>query len=65
MKMRIFGRNINKPGVSLEGNDWFLDKIRACIGYHQLLDFKNNFKRRKKYQYFIIELLKIITKLKF
>ena len=48
MKMRIFGRNINKPGVSLEGNDWFLDEIRACIGYHQLLDFKNNFKRRKK-----------------
>ena len=23
MKMRIFGRNINKPGVSLEGNDCF------------------------------------------
>jgi perosamine synthetase len=48
MKMRIFGRNINKPGVSLEGNDWFLDEIRACVGYHQLSDFQNNLKRRKE-----------------
>lgn len=47
MKMRIFGRNLNKPGVSLEGNDWFMDEIRACVGYHQLLDFENNLKRRK------------------
>ena len=48
MKMRIFGRNINKPGVSLEGNDWFMDEIRACIGYYQLFDFKKNLNRRRE-----------------
>ena len=45
-KMRFFGRNLDKPGVSLEGNDWSLDEIRACIGCYQLLDFKKNIKRR-------------------
>ena len=48
MKMRIFGRNLNKPGVSLEGNDWFMDEIRACIGYYQLFDFKKNLNRRRE-----------------
>ncbi len=48
MKMRLLGRNLKGGGVSLEGNDWFMDEIRACVGYHQLLDLDKHIKKRAK-----------------
>lgn len=37
-EMRIFGRNADDGTVDKLGNDWFLDEIRACVGYNQLLE---------------------------
>ena len=48
MSMRLLGRNMNGPGVKLEGNDWFMDEIRACIGYFQLLDLDKHIERRSE-----------------
>jgi len=33
--------------VVREGNDWFLDEIRASIGYYQLKDLENQLGRRR------------------
>ena len=46
MQMRLLGRNTKGSGVVLEGNDWFMDEIRACIGYYQLLDLNEHIKKR-------------------
>ena len=40
-RMRFLGRNLNGKGVSLEGNDWFMDEVRSCIGFFQMQDLKN------------------------
>ena len=32
----------------LEGNDWFMDEIRACVGFHQMNDLKKILNRRRK-----------------
>ena len=46
---RLFGRCEGSEGkVCIEGNDWFMDEIRACVGYHQLLDLDENIKSRRK-----------------
>ena len=47
-QMRFFGRNIRRRGVLLEGNDWFMDEIRACVGFHQMNDLKKILNRRRK-----------------
>jgi len=47
--LRVHGRS-EKGNVEIInlGNDWFMDEVRAALGYYQLLDLENMlFKRRK------------------
>jgi perosamine synthetase len=47
-KIRLLGRCTNGSGeICLEGNDWFMDEIRACIGYYQLQEINSNLERRR------------------
>jgi len=47
-QMRLFGRcEEDGSKVCLEGNDWFMDEIRACIGLDQLHNLDNNLKKRR------------------
>lgn len=46
-EMRMFGRENGTGPVVREGNDWFLDEIRACIGYEQVADLQKFLKRRR------------------
>ena len=46
---RIFGRSVSHSGeIVREGNDWFLDEVRSCIGYHQMDDLAFNLARRRE-----------------
>jgi perosamine synthetase len=47
-EIRLFGRENGTGGVVREGNDWFLDEIRACVAYHQLLDLESFVARRRE-----------------
>lgn len=48
-QMRLFGRCENDGSkVCLEGNDWFMDEIRACIGLDQLNNLNDNLENRRK-----------------
>jgi perosamine synthetase len=47
-RMRVFGKAPGTEAITELGNDWFLDEIRACIGYNQLLDLASNLKVRRK-----------------
>lgn len=53
-ELRLFGRKNGTGSVIREGNDWFLDEIRACVGLYQLEDLEIGVQRReaiaKKYQ---------------
>ena len=47
-QVRLLGRCQDSPGdVCIEGNDWFMDEIRACIGYHQMKELDFNLDVRK------------------
>ena len=46
-EMRMFGRENGTGAVVREGNDWFLDEIRACVGYEQVADLQKFVKRRR------------------
>ena len=47
-QVRLFGRcKDNEKEICLEGNDWFMDEFRACIGYYQLKDLNKSLKIRK------------------
>lgn len=46
-EMRMFGRENGTGAVIREGNDWFLDEIRACVGYEQVADLQEFLKRRR------------------
>jgi len=35
-EMRMFGKQEGTGEIVHRGNDWFLDEIRACVGYHHL-----------------------------
>ena len=37
-EMRLFGKDSETGDVKMLGNDWFLDEIRACVAYNQLLE---------------------------
>ncbi len=37
-EMRIFGKSSDSASIDKLGNDWFMDEIRACVGYNQLLE---------------------------
>lgn len=47
VEIRNFGRDRGVGGVVREGNDWFLDEIRACIGYFGLRELEENLTRRR------------------
>lgn len=46
-EMRMFGKDSKGEIVHL-GNDWFLDEIRACVGYHHALDLARQLARRRE-----------------
>lgn len=46
-EMRMFGRENGTGAVVREGNDWFLDEIRACVGYEQVAELQRFLKRRR------------------
>jgi perosamine synthetase len=37
-ELRVFGRNPESGAVDKIGSDWFLDELRACVAFHQMLD---------------------------
>ncbi|MBT4703481.1 MAG: DegT/DnrJ/EryC1/StrS family aminotransferase [Rhodospirillaceae bacterium] len=47
-ELRIFGKDLKSGAITRLGNDWFLDEIRACIAYNQLLDLPEMLRRRRK-----------------
>ena len=47
-EVRNFGRKGGVGMVVREGNDWFLDEIRACLGYFQLQEIEQFLTRRQK-----------------
>jgi len=46
-ELRLFGRKNGSGSVIREGNDWFLDEIRACVGLYQLEDLEIGVQRRE------------------
>jgi len=46
-ELRIFGRNPESGKVGRVGNDWFLDEIRACVGYFQMGELDDFLERRR------------------
>jgi len=47
-EMRLFGKGAETGKVKYMGNDWFLDEIRACVGYHHLAGLKSSSARRRQ-----------------
>jgi perosamine synthetase len=56
-EVRLLGRHIETGEVVHKSNDWFMDEIRACIGYHGLTDIENNLARRREIAAHYTELL--------
>lgn len=46
-ELRLFGRENGVGPVVREGNDWFLDEIRACLGCFQLRELDESLARRR------------------
>ena len=46
-ELRMYGRDNGSGSVVREGNDWFLDEIRACLGYEQVCELPEFLKRRR------------------
>jgi len=53
--MRLFGKNFETGEVTLQGNDWFLDEFRCCIGFHQSRYLAANLQRRRQIAQIYIE----------
>ena len=47
-ELRMFGRENGTGPVIREGNDWFLDEIRSCLGYEQACELPQFLKRRSE-----------------
>jgi perosamine synthetase len=47
-EMRLFGKDLATEDVNKLGNDWFLDEIRACVAYNQLLDLSEMVTKRRE-----------------
>ena len=47
-EMRMFGRENGTGPVIREGNDWFLDELRACVGYEQVCELPAFLERRRQ-----------------
>src|SRR4051812_341072 len=46
-ELRLFGRENGTGGVVREGNDWFMDEIRAAVGLFQLRELEPALARRR------------------
>jgi perosamine synthetase len=46
-EMRVFGKEQASGDIVRLGNDWFLDEIRACVGYHSAEDLQDQLARRR------------------
>jgi len=46
-EMRLLGRDVESGEIVSAGNDWFMDEIRACVGYHQLAELDQNLAHRR------------------
>ena len=47
-ELRLFGKREGSDEIIHHGNDWFLDEIRACVGYHHTEDLDEQIARRRK-----------------
>ncbi len=47
-ELRVFGKREGSDEIIHHGNDWFLDEIRACIGYHHTEDLEEQVTRRRE-----------------
>lgn len=47
-ELRIFGKKEGTNDIVHYGNDWFLDEIRACVGYHHTEDLDEQVARRRE-----------------
>ena len=45
--LRLFGKDVNSGEIVHQGNDWFMDEFRACIGVHQARHLADNLARRR------------------
>jgi dTDP-4-amino-4,6-dideoxygalactose transaminase len=47
-QVRLLGRCLDNSGdICIEGNDWFMDEIRTCIGHYQMEELDFNLKVRR------------------
>ncbi len=46
-EVRLLGRDAETGDTVRVGNDWFMDEIRACVGYHQLDEIEENLAHRR------------------
>lgn len=46
-QVRLLGRHVETGEIVQVGNDWFMDEIRACIGYYQFLELDDMLGRRR------------------
>ncbi len=46
-QMRLFGKQAETGEIIHLGNDWFMDEIRACVGYHQARELGQQLERRR------------------
>ncbi len=47
-ELRMFGRENGTGSVIREGNDWFLDEIRSCLGFEQVNELPQFLARRSE-----------------
>ena len=47
-ELRLFGRENGNGKVVREGNDWFMDEIRSCLGYYQLKEIDSALCKRRE-----------------
>ncbi len=47
-ELRVFGKKEGSNEIIHHGNDWFLDEIRACVGYHHTEDLEEQIRRRRE-----------------
>lgn len=47
-EMRLFGKEEGTGEIIHRGNDWFLDEIRACVGFHHASDLDVQLAHRRR-----------------
>jgi perosamine synthetase len=64
-ELRLFGREQGTGRVIREGNDWFLDEVRACLGCFQLRELDSFLVRRRQIAALYDKLLSEVPGLRF